>query len=211
MRRLLSATVVSILLAAGAPASAQEAPFGERGHTIVVLDHLGGFVHVKQTSPDTDTTSSGANYFGTIGLPPVTRIGVHQVVAPGVTIGTGVHYYDLSESLEGLGSGSQTIWGFSPRVGFIIPVDSTVAVWMRVGASYYHISNPGQRTSPDTTLWFLTLGGEVQLVVTPVSHFGVTLGPLLEAGVAGNQSRGDQSQAQRLWFYGGTVGLVFDF
>ena len=197
---------------------ANEAPFGRRAANVVVLDNLAGFVHESQTFPSEGADYFTGNYFGLMGLPPIARLGYHRVINGWITVGLGVHYADLSSS-PGQANGTPIrTWGFSPRVGVIFPLSPMLAVWLRAGFTYLNVNIPGgvdvndpSQTSPDENQWLLTLGGEAQLVVTPTSHLGFTVGPTVEVGVAGNDSVGDQNEQIRSSIYGVTIGLLADF
>jgi hypothetical protein len=127
-----------------------------------------------------------------------------------------VHYSDQTEAL-GEGRAQVKTWGFSPRVGYAFPLHRLVAVWIRGGFTYLNSSTPGTTdvmsgtSTPDETEWHVAVGGEAQVVFTPVENVGFTLGPTIEWGVAGSLTQGTQTEEIRWRLYGLTIGLLADF
>jgi len=206
----LCATVIPSL------ASAQEqAPFSERGHVVVVLDGLGGFVHQETSYPNTpNTQSTGGNFWGFFPFSPIARVGVHGFVAGGLSVGGGLIYSDTNQGLQ-LAAG--TTFGVVPRIGYAIPFNPVLALWLRGGITYWDTG-----LSAGGSEWQLAPGGELYLVITPVSHFGITIGPWGEFAVAGKLNEQNlcpggagscqgTSQDIRANFYGGTFGILAEF
>jgi hypothetical protein len=194
-------------------AHAEGPAFGARAHTVLVLDNLAGVMHESLGS----TSSSDDNGLTTVGSGPgvfsygvVTRFGVHQFVNDTLSLGGAIHYSDRSVAL--LGFGSATIVAIAPRVGFVVPVSDSGAFWFRAGVTYTHMSFGGDRGS----LSDLMVGGEIYYVYTPVEHFGITIGPMLEYGVSGKYTRKSSSGGSETSIdtkhslYGLAFGFLFD-
>jgi hypothetical protein len=81
----------------------------------------------------------------------------------------------------------------NPRIGYAIRASDIVHVWPRFGISYLHNS-----TGDGAYLMALTI--EALLVVTPVHHFGFTIGPNVDIGLAATGSKLTQ--------FGLQVGLI---
>jgi hypothetical protein len=215
--RPVALTAVAALACACVPlwagsARAQEG-FSQRGKVVVALDNLGGFVHNDTTQ---NNVTSSTNSFGFFPFSPVGRIGVHGFVAGGLSLGGSLMYSDSNQSYFFLPAG--TTLGIVPRVGYAIPFNATLAIWARGGITYWDTGRSG-----GGSVWQLAPGGELYLVITPVSHFGITLGPWGEFAVAGKISQQspcvggaagcgpNPSQDLRLNLYGVTFGVLADF
>jgi hypothetical protein len=208
-RRALFSAAVALVAWTLAPSDAraqEEAPFSQRGHTVIVLDNLAGFVHTEASNPNVPNSSNGANVWGFFPFTPIARFGVHEFIGDtGLSLGGGLIYSDSDRSFQVTAG---TTFGIAPRIGYAIPFNSALALWLRAGITYITESISGGGNQ-----WQFSPAGEVYLVITPVSHFGITLGPWIEWGVAGKECTGNNCQGQdfRQDFYGGTVGILADF
>lgn len=220
-RALASALAASCAaLAAAAPARAQQDPgFSERGRVVVVVDNLAGFVHEDVSYPKSGATNSstGGNVFGFFPYAPIARIGVHGFVAGGLSVGGALLY---SDGNQGFLLQAGTTFGVAPRIGYAIPFTPLLALWIRGGITYWDTGLSGGGSE-----WQLAPGGEAYLVITPVSHFGITIGPWGEFAVAGKVGgqgsnvcppgagcgQGSPYQDVRMNLFGGTFGLLADF
>jgi hypothetical protein len=210
MRRpaLCSAAVAlaSWTLAPSDARAQDDAPFSQRGHTVIVLDNLGGFVHTESSNPNVANSGNGSNVWGIFPFSPIARFGVHEFIGDtGLSLGGALVYSDSNTSVQ---EQAGTTFGIAPRVGYAIPFNAAFALWLRAGITYITESISGGGNQ-----WQFSPAGEVFLVITPVSHFGITLGPWIEYGVAGKQCTGNNCQGQdfRQDFYGGTFGILADF
>lgn len=193
-------------LASSVARAQDEAPFSQRGHTVIVLDNLAGFVHTEASEPNVNNSSNGTNLWGIFPFTPVARFGVHEFIGDsGLSLGGGLVY---SDSNVGVQLPAGTTFGIAPRVGYAIPFNPTVALWLRAGFTYLTESLSGGGNQ-----WQFSPAGEVYFVITPVSHFGITIGPWVEVGVAGKECVGNNCQGQdfRQDFFGGTFGILADF
>lgn len=208
-RRALLPAAVALAAWALAPGDAlaqEDAPFSQRGHTVIVLDNLAGFVHTEASYPNSGTPSNGANVWGIFPFSPIARFGVHEFIGDsGFSLGGGLIYSDSNQSFQ---EQAGTTFGLAPRVGYAIPFNAALALWLRAGMTYVTESISGGGNQ-----WQFSPAGEIYLVITPVSHFGITVGPWVEAGVAGKECTGNNCQGQdfRQDFYGGTFGILADF
>jgi hypothetical protein len=127
----------------------------------------------------------------------VPRLGFDYTIVPNVTVGGDlVVFFTLggSQSTETDNNGGgktttsvsepkSTIFGIAPRAGYIIHVNDLLSVWLRGGLSYYTASvrqtatdMNNVKTTEGTNVDQFALDLEPQLVITPTSHFGFTLG-----------------------------------
>lgn len=213
-RALAVAALVGASFAAEPARAQEEAPFSQRGRIVVALDNLGGFVHEDMSEPNSSAPGTGANVWGVFPLSPVARFGVHGFVVGGLSVGGSIMYSDSDRTFL-LQQG--TTLGVAPRIGYAIPFSPVLALWIRGGITYWDTGLSGGGSE-----WQLAPGGEAYLVITPVSHFGITIGPWGEFGVAGkvggqtsfNPGGGSQASPYvdiRMNFFGGTFGILADF
>ncbi len=92
-----------------------------------------------------------------------------------------------------------TVVGFAPRVGYIIPLGDVFAFWPRAGFAFYSVSTktprlvnapgPGQveitETNSDSVF---SLDLDPQFAWTPVQHFFIHFGPLVNIPLSGSRS-----------------------
>lgn len=197
----LALLVASIALPAAAEesASSSSSSFGARAQNVIVLDSAAGFLHLNVADKDGEN-GSPSDLFGVFAVPPMTRLGYHRFFGP-ITLGAGLHYSQTDVALGNIG-GSSTMYGFAPRVGYVAPLSSTFAVWIRGGLSLTYVSQDKSDQA------FIGPGGELFGVLTPLRNFGITFGPVGEYGIIGKQGGGPQI---RLRSYGLTAGLLVDF
>jgi hypothetical protein len=79
---------------------------------------------------------------------------------------------------------------FSPRVGWVLPLSPMVAFWPRLGVTYFVASTSSTNMATPPTTTKTTLNGfafslDPQLVITPVPHVGITVGPMLDLPLSG--------------------------
>jgi hypothetical protein len=88
-----------------------------------------------------------------------------------------------------------TIIGFAPRVGYIVPLGRLFAFWPRAGFAYYSVStktsgfnNAGNVTSTTISDSVFSLDLDPQFVWTPIRHFFINFGPLVNIPLTGSRS-----------------------
>jgi hypothetical protein len=125
-------------------------------------------------------------------FPMVPRIGVDTVVGAHVTLGGGIWVLtDVSASastntsIMGMSmmmsqdAPKGTYWGIAPRIGYLLPASSSVALWPRAGIEYHSVStstvtNNGVMSGGNSLNQF-SADLEANLVITPFPHFGINL------------------------------------
>ena len=183
---------LSLLTAFTLPAVAQEAKpplgFGARAANVLTIDEFAGVYRESISTPSQKGgDDSGVLYVGShaglYAINETTRFGYHRFLTPEISLGLGVHYGDRDLTFLGtaVGNGNETTLGVSPRIGFVFAANETGAFWFRFGFDYYHYS-----FSDDLSAWDFGPGVELFYVYTPFEHFGITFGPTLELGLAGN-------------------------
>ena len=131
----------------------------------------------------------------------IPRLGFDYLVIPGLTVGGSLGYLHRGGSNESTVNNVSTTVDtptgngllFVPRVGYIFDFTPLLSVWARGGFTYYWMksdsTNPmgnGTRTRKDS-FDGLALSLDPQLVITPVPHFGITVGPMLDLPLAGSE------------------------
>jgi hypothetical protein len=252
---MLGACAALAALAWAGRSDAQEAKgFGEKGQLIISADRLFPlFSYTSQSTTETrndnttvTTTDKGSSFVLLLGREPgissvhtIPRVSVDFTIIPRLTLGgTIVVGFGLGGShntetnppngpkvTTSNDAPTQTILGFGPRVGYILPLGEILAFWPRGGISFYSDrtrtvdngnGNPNQPqiTTTDTaTLWSLDV--DPQLCIVPIPHFFFNAGPLLNIPLTGSvsheQANGGTTQTTKndlsVWHIGISVGL----
>jgi hypothetical protein len=146
----------------------------------------------------------------------IPRLAIDGFVGPQVTLGGSAGYISrgghnkTTSSVTVPGSGTTSsiddndlpdvsAFVLSPRLGVVITLGPKVAFWLRGGVTYFQTSLDSTRTAPPTTSGGPTTTSKVegeasgtaitldgQLVIVPIDHVGITLGPVLDIGVGGS-------------------------
>ena len=198
--------------------------FGEKHQLIVTADRLLpliGYTHasVSTTANGQDLTDShsgvnvsllfGSSFASTsiVDVHTLPRIAFDFTVIKSLTVGGAVAFgagFAGKESQEAVVGGVKTTtktddptsyaFGFTPRVGYVIPLTEYLAFWPRLGLGIYHtnshqtrtVANVETETSVGDTI--LSLDVDPQLVITPYPHVFMHVGPILNAPLSGSRS-----------------------
>jgi hypothetical protein len=130
----------------------------------------------------------------------IPRLAFDYVAIPGLTVGASLGYFNRGGTVEttrmnvtmsvDAPSGNSLL--LVPRVGYIFDFTPLLGVWARGGFTYYwgkSTSTTGMGTITNTSKTSfdgLALSLDPQLVITPVPHFGITVGPMLDLPLAGS-------------------------
>jgi hypothetical protein len=92
-----------------------------------------------------------------------------------------------------------TAFVVSPRLGVVVPLGPKVALWMRGGVTYFQTSLESTAVDPpvssgDPTITTKVSGEtsgtaatfDAQLVIVPIDHVGITIGPVFDIALAGS-------------------------
>jgi hypothetical protein len=140
----------------------------------------------------------------------VPRLGVDYTIVPNVTIGGDiVLYFTLggssgteTDSSNGTtlttstSSPSTTLFGISPRGGYILGLNNMFSLWLRGGFSFYTESsttttndNNGNNIGKTTNNFHqFSFDLDPQFVITPFPHVGFTAGVTMDIPVGGGHS-----------------------
>ena len=225
LRSLAFSFGATALLYAGSAgdASAQEANgLGEKGELIVTADRLmplfsyaSQTVSTTQNNVDTKTSDSGASVAFLLGSSPsiavnphtVPRLAIDYTVINRLTVGGSVVVaigLGGSHSVETTNGNTNTsksdadktnVFGFAPRVGYILPLGHTFGFWPRGGIAFYSLSTKstdtqgnGNNVTTTTTYSVWSLDLDPQFVWVPMQHFFAHFGPLLNIPLTGGRS-----------------------
>lgn len=202
--------------------------FGEKGQLILSADRLVPLFSYTRysttttngasTTTDSTSNSSLSFLFGTEGgsavgssVHTIPRVAFDITVIPRLTIGgavvigLGLGGTRRSETVAGsttttteIDAPKQTVFGFAPRVGYILPLGDVLAFWPRGGFAFYSATAkqdvvngnpPNQRTdtiSATTSVFSLDL--DPQLVIVPIKNVFFNVGPLVNVPLSGTVS-----------------------
>lgn len=228
--------VVAASLAFAKNASAEEArSFGERGQLLLTADRLlplVSFTTQTVTANDgavtTETTDRGGSFAFFVGREPglspihtVPRLTADVTIFRHVTVGTAfVAAFGLAsahierttpagqpQTTRENDAPSATLFGFAPRIGYILPLGAHVALWGRGGVAFYSVqsssattTNAGATTTSTEKDTVFSLDLDPQLVWLPVPHLLLHVGPLVNFPLSGSHetafAQGSVSQSR---------------
>jgi hypothetical protein len=198
------------------PALAQD--FGKTGQIMISADRLFGLTFPSVTIEDGDNgdkaTLSRTNasllfpapslVSGNIILNPydLPRAGIDFNAASGFTVGGSIGFWSgtgktKDEPVMGpateTDNGSITMFMISPRVGYVIPISPLFAFWPRGGITFFTLGTETTNMGPMPVTTKRRTNGfsadiEAMFVLTPVSHFGITFGPIVDLPLSGSRS-----------------------
>jgi hypothetical protein len=173
-----------------------------------------GSENIDRSSTNVDLlwNGGGANPFA------IPRLAIDFFVASQVTLGGSAGYMSRSGSsktssvVKSSSSGSSisassdddlpdtSAFVFSPRLGVVLTLGPSVALWLRGGVTYFHSSEDSTttlgpdmsldglkhttKTSTETSGTAATL--DAQLVLVPMDHVGITIGPVFDFALGGS-------------------------
>ncbi|GAC1365633.1 MAG: hypothetical protein NVS3B10_10580 [Polyangiales bacterium] len=196
---------MSALAQDGAPKTV--AGFGQRAHTVLQIDDVFGIRSNTVSSDDSRGRSQTQtiddkwlfpNLFGP-------RLGIHGIADNGVTYGALLGLWHLRPVGKGSDNAdSITFFTIAPRLGYAGALQEKVGYWVRGGPSLIYA-----RAKSDDA-YYLDLSLEAYLVWTPTAHFGVTVGPEVDLGLAGHEG-GSSGHAAKIGSFGLGAGMLTDF
>jgi hypothetical protein len=187
------------------------------------------------SSVDLERSGTDVSFLGSGGVSQnpfaVPRIAIDGMFNNGLTLGGSLSYMVTSgkhESTSGTTKSSTddptlSLFVLAPRIGVMIPASPSVSVWLRGGITRVSASSDSHPFDPSTgealtshvtsTVTFVDLTLDPQLVISPLPHVGITLGAALDIGVGGTSETSLSSTTQDIKgsSYGITGGLVAIF
>lgn len=128
-------------------------------------------------------------------------LGVHYNIIPSLSLGALLGFGRFSNSSE-VRKGPTTVtteydpatlFLFAPRVGYSIALSSPLSLWLRGGVTLYTLSSHDRtldnniRNDVDYSQTGFSLDLDPMLLISPVDHFAITVGPTLNLPLAGSQ------------------------
>jgi hypothetical protein len=214
-RRGLLCVVAGIVTLVGATSARAASPsehLASPGSSIVSADQLISLVSYTSStttysgSKTTNSATSIAFFTANAGstasvlsFKTLPRLAFDYVLGTGITIGGAAWFFtnvSVSQSSGGMSTDQPkaTYWGVAPRLGFVLPLGDILAIWPRTGVDYGEISF-GSGGSVTVNGNAVNIGGssinqlavdlDALLVVTPVRHLGLTIGPSVGIPLSG--------------------------
>jgi hypothetical protein len=239
-RTLTTISALLFVLLASKGAYAQKAAFGEKGEFIIGADRLVPVFSYTQEwagTPDSNqstTNSQGAFSFlwgsgGPIQAPAfftAPRAGFDYVLIPHLTLGAELVIFATTGASQTLtrnttmgstataqAAPEQVIFGFAPRVGYVLRLTDMFSLWLRGGFSFYSegdSSSLGTAGNGGANLFALDL--EPQFVITPLAHVGIALSPTLDLPLFGQVwNNVNQSANFDMLYFGLNASLLVYF
>ena len=204
LRALLGLATASCLLATAAPAVAGPLDFDHQQALIITAERLFGYSY-SSTKDAGDNKSIDSNFSllapsggagAAYGAP---TIGVHYPVIPALTLGLNLGLVRTGGSIEPKGGTSQdkdSSLGIllAPRVGYVLGINEGAYIWLRAGISYYR-SSTGDDDKTKVVTSGVGLSADPMFVLTPVNHFGIMVGPVVDYPLSGSTKVGDGNSA----------------
>ena len=218
-RTLFGCAALLAALFVPATSQAQEAHgFGSQTQLILSADRLVPLLSYSRTSitrndggveltTATSTTSSSLLWGGRLGpdfVHTIPRVGIDVAIgSTHLTLGgSAVLAFTLggSRSAEAVQGGtkvetsvdapSTTVFGFAPRIGYILALGDMFAIWLRGGVAFYSVrtktydDNANNHDIDRSSAFSLDL--DPQFTIVPMEHFFIGLGPLVNIPIAGS-------------------------
>jgi hypothetical protein len=207
MRTRLFYAVVTLLLAAAAPAAAQYRDY-DAGSVVLSAERLTGFTHTRASVGNVDGSWDHIAFLGAVPTSPadLPRIGFDVFVVNhlslGGTIAVDHRSGDARVALLDV-NGSVTDFLVEPRIGYLMMFTRTVGFWPRGGFSYFSRSYDGGDAH------YISLNIEAPFVIDFTGGFGMTIGPTLDVSLDGS-NHPDNGPSQDLSYtsFGIEAGLL---
>jgi opacity protein-like surface antigen len=193
--------------------AAAEEPLGTQGQLALSAERIFGLTMTteKESSEEAGVSSeskSSSTRFTLLGIgnggspAAVPRLAIDYFVAEGIGIGGSIMYVTQSSEVEST-SGPTTIKrdgptqsGFilAPRVGYATMFNDEFGIWPRAGIAYYSLSSSTEGTGATPTNTELDASGlvldlECMFAYSPVSHFAIIGGPVVDLPLSGSSER----------------------
>ncbi|RYE80358.1 MAG: hypothetical protein EOO74_02250 [Myxococcales bacterium] len=182
-------------------AEAAGGDFDTQPNLIITAERLFGYSYSSTNLPG-DSKSTDSNFSllipsggaGSVYGGP--SVGVHYPIIPQLTLGAqlGLLYTSGTNKVGDVSKDKDSTFGFllAPRVGYILGINPGAYIWLRGGLSYFRSSTGGE-DDKDTVYSGLAVSIDPMVVITPVNHFGITIGPTVDLPLTGSSKTGDTS------------------
>jgi hypothetical protein len=149
----------------------------------------------------------------------VPRIGADAVLGKSFTLGGNLGFATSSGTLQSGDSSEDLVdtssFALGARLGYLLVPNETIAIWLRGGPEYFSTSRDDTNAGRKVTSFGVALSLDPQLVLTPVPHAAILVGPLIGVGLWGKSETSDGAAASetttRTSSFGATGGLALIF
>jgi hypothetical protein len=162
------------------------------------------------------------------------HLSIHGVVAGGLTLGGSIGFmttsgevetteedpFDGSTTTNRSDAPDRSAFIIGPKIGYLVAANSTVAFWLRAGITYFSLA---AEESEDGDTFEQSVNGisfsiDPMLVITPIPHVGLMLGPVIDVGLSGKVEAkatgsfsGDSEADFKFSNFGAAAGLAVLF
>jgi hypothetical protein len=167
--------------------------------------------------------SPGSGSLGTVAVGPslstIPRLALDYFVTEGFSVGGSfiyLRYAGETEDVPGAGDiPTQTAIVVHPRLGYSFIIDETFAIWPRAGITWgraaTEFDTPGGGTT-ENSLSSFQLSADVPVVISPMEHFAILIGPYLDLGLSATATSDNGTTSTdtdgKVTSYGLTTGIA---
>ena len=228
--------VAGALLASSTAYAQSKSDLGQKGQFILSADRLLPVLSYEsvKTGEDNNTSTESSLRFSLLtsnfthrSVFDVPRVSLDYAVIDHLTIGGSVFVaFDLSHEVKTESRGTsvsvdqakESFFGFAPRVGYVLPLSASVAFWPRGGVSYIRRSFQSPQVNDadfSASVDQFALDLEPMFVLSPVPHFGITVGPNIDIPITGTSKVDLQQNGKTTasvdatqFYFGATAGIL---
>ncbi len=179
--------------------------FGSPGTLAVAAERLFGWTRTSSSGDSATTFSFLGTGFEADFPYSSPRVAFDYFPVGGFSFGLGAGFAIIK-----LSSGTITTVTLSPRIGYAIRLSDGFSLWPRAGLTYVHADEKRQSDTGGTTFdsseYLVATSLELQVVVTPVQHFGFMIGPTADLGIASTPSGFVNRNVTQLGAKAGLIG-----
>jgi hypothetical protein len=215
MRKTVAAMIGAAAMFGAGPALAQQT-FGPQGTAAFGADRLFGFysVNLEVEPPDPaptqefEWTQFGFGWEGPLHPSPYTipRLSFDYFVIDSLSIGGSISYASLDQDEPGNEDDDSSAFILAPRVGYVWMFSDVIGFWLRGGITYHSYDDEGVLGDFEET--GLAFTADPVFVITPVTHFGFVVGPLLDITITGEREFGPAEADTRYTNFGIAMGPI---
>jgi hypothetical protein len=198
MRKTVAAMIGAAAVLGAGPALAQQT-FGPQGTAAFSGDRLFGFYSVNMEleppapipNQEFEWTQFGFGWEGPIHPSPysIPRLAFDYFVVDSLSIGGSIAYASFDADQPGDDDDDDSsAFIFAPRVGYVWMFSDVIGFWLRGGLTYHSYDDEGIAGDFEESALAFTL--DPVFVITPVTHFGFVVGPVLDITITGERDLG---------------------
>ena len=148
----------------------------------------------ETTRSTTSVTLLSSRINGVIGNYSFSRVAADYFVIDGLSVGAALGYFNVSGHYEQTtagvtnesDTGSASGFVVAPRLGYAVMLTPTIGIWPKAGITYTSVSLEDSDGNDAGSNSRIALSLDAPLVITPVPHAGLMIGPTIDYGVSGS-------------------------